>query len=113
MLHYIAEMNDESSSCMAYDYVDEELHYTASGAGPFCGECWVALDDPDQALLVEKRLELTEQRLEELQTLLTSATDALKKCHPADGCNHEDSSCDVCLLILKLQRETPRWEVSQ
>ena len=113
MPHYISLMNDESTSCVACDCVDEELYYTASGAGPFCGECWVALNDPDQALLVEKRLELTEQRLEELQTLLTSATDALKKCHPADGCNHEDSSCDVCLLILKLQRETPRWEVSQ
>jgi hypothetical protein len=97
-------MNDESSSCVACDCVDEELHYTASGAGPFCGECWVSLNDPDQALLIEKRLELTENRLEQIESLLARATNALEECHASDGWNHDDAPCDICPLILELQR---------
>jgi hypothetical protein len=32
------------------DCVDDEFHFTAQqGKGPFCGECWESLNDPDQA----------------------------------------------------------------
>jgi hypothetical protein len=106
-------MSEKLTTCIACDCVDEELHYTAGGAGPFCGECWGSLNDPDQALLVERRLELTEQRVEELQVLLTSATRALEHCHSAIGKNVEDAPGDICALIVTLQRETARWATSK
>jgi bacillopeptidase F (M6 metalloprotease family) len=100
----VRDMSEQPALCVACDCVDDELHYTAAGAGPFCGECWVSLNDPDQALLAEKRLEMTEQRVEELLSLLTRATSALEERHAVDGGNHGDEPCDICRLILALWR---------
>jgi hypothetical protein len=70
--------------CVACDSFDDRLQYTPGGAGPFCGECWDALNDPDQALLIEKRLELGKRRIDELQSLLSRATNALEESLAAD-----------------------------
>ena len=104
-------MSEQPAPCVACDCVDDELHYTAAGAGPFCGECWVSVNDPDQALLVEKRLELTEQRVEELLSLLTRATSALDESHAVNEGNHGDGPCDICRLILQLRRAAARKSV--
>ena len=52
--------------CVACDCVDLGGFYTPAGAGPFCSERWEALNDPDQALLTEKRLAEAEEAIEEL-----------------------------------------------
>jgi hypothetical protein len=54
-------------TCAACDYVDDDFHFTAQGRGPFCRECWEALNDPDQALLTEKRLAEVEKAIETLR----------------------------------------------
>jgi hypothetical protein len=41
--------------------------WTRAGAGPFCDDCWKALNDPDQALLTEKRLAQAEAEIERLR----------------------------------------------
>jgi hypothetical protein len=55
--------------CVSCDCVSDpdDMYYSLGGAGPFCSECWESLNDPDQALLIEKRLEQTEARIEELE----------------------------------------------
>jgi len=49
-------MKEEPKVCVACDCVDDEYFQTPAGAGPFCCECWESLCDPDQALLLEKRV---------------------------------------------------------
>jgi hypothetical protein len=44
--------------------------YTPLGKGPFCSECWESLCDPDQALLLEKRVAAYEAEVEELKKTL-------------------------------------------
>ena len=44
-------------------------YWTRGDAGPFCGECWNALNDSDQALLTEKRLAKAEAEIERLREL--------------------------------------------
>jgi hypothetical protein len=49
-------MKEEPKVCVACDCVDDEYFQTPAGAGRFCGECWESLCDPDQALLLERRV---------------------------------------------------------
>ena len=51
-------MTEENKVCAGCDYVIDTIdcHYTPAGAGPFCSDCWESLNDPDQMLLLEKRL---------------------------------------------------------
>jgi hypothetical protein len=98
-------MSDELQLCVACDCVDDNHYYTPGGEGPFCGECWESLNDPDQSLLVEKRLAQTEDLLEELQDLLVRTGDALERLHAA---GHEDAACDICALKRELLKETAR-----
>jgi hypothetical protein len=79
--------------CIACDCVDDEYQFTPAGKGPFCGECFEALCDPDQALLTERRLEQSENALigaradlegadkiiEHLSLLCVHAADALEE----------------------------------
>ena len=58
-------MSEDLTPCIACDCLDDDMYYTLDGAGPFCAECWGSLTDPDQTLLLEKRLEKAEQALEE------------------------------------------------
>jgi hypothetical protein len=102
-------MSDQLKPCVACDCIDDHQYYSPGGAGPFCGDCWQSLTDADQSLLLEKRLEQTEERVEELQSLLTRATEALEECHAASGWNHEDAPCDICPLILELRKEAAKW----
>jgi hypothetical protein len=101
-------MSDQLKPCVACDCIDDDHYYSPGGAGPFCGDCWQSLTDADQSLLLEKRLEHTEERVEELQTLLKRATEALEECHGAGGWNHEDAPCDICPLILELRKEAAK-----
>jgi len=106
-------MSDQLKPCVACDCVDDVQYYSPAGAGPFCGECWQALTDPDQALLLEKRLGQTEDLVEKLQAFLVRATDVLEEYHAADGWRHDDAPCDVCPLILEIRRETARGGASE
>ena len=56
--------------CLGCECVDEIFYWTTCGGGPFCGECWEALNDPDQAWASEKRLAQAEEKIEELQKQL-------------------------------------------
>ena len=58
--------------CVACDCVSdpEDMYFSLNAAGPFCDECWQSLSDPDQSLLIEKRLEEAEARIEELEAEL-------------------------------------------
>ena len=58
-------MTKDLTACIACDCLDDDMYYTLDGAGPFCAEWWESLTDPDQTLLLEKRLEKAEQALEE------------------------------------------------
>jgi len=40
--------------------------WTHGNAGPFCDQCWQALNDPDQALRTEERLARAEIEIERL-----------------------------------------------
>jgi hypothetical protein len=103
-------MSDELEPCVACDCVDDDQYYTPGGDGPFCGECWQSLTDPDQSLLLEKRLGQTEDLVVRLQSLLFRATDALERCHAPE---HDDAACDVCALKRELLRETGRGGASE
>jgi hypothetical protein len=48
-----------------------------SGAGPFCSECWDALTDADQSLLLEKRIEQYEKAFEEIKSVLEECLEYL------------------------------------
>jgi len=104
---------NEQSTETVRDCIDDDQYYSPGGAGPFCGECFQSLTDADQSLLLEKRLEQTEELVEKLRSLLSRATDALEKYHAADGWNHEDATCDICPLIFELRRETERGGASK
>jgi hypothetical protein len=54
-------------TCVACDCVDDQFHFTTQGKGPFCSECWEALNDPDQALLTEECLAEAEKAIETLR----------------------------------------------
>jgi recombinational DNA repair protein (RecF pathway) len=56
--------------CAACDCVDQYMYFTPAGAGPFCQECWEALNDPDQALMTEKRLAEAEAEIERLKRVI-------------------------------------------
>jgi hypothetical protein len=45
-------------------------HYTPQGKGPFCDECWESLTDPDQSLLLEKRVAACEVEVERIKHLI-------------------------------------------
>jgi hypothetical protein len=105
MTHSYAVMSDDLKPCVACDCVDDDQYYTPEGNGPFCGECWQALIDPDQTLLVEKRLGQTEDLVLTLQSLLGRAADALERLHAAE---HDAVPCDLCTLKRELRRKTAR-----
>ena len=63
-------MSEQFTPCIACDCVDDDLYYSPQGAGPFCPDCWQSLTDPDQTLLLEKRLEASETQIERLKTEL-------------------------------------------
>ena len=65
-------MSDEAKVCSMCDCCGL-AHYTPMGAGPFCSECWESLCDPDQALLLERRVAAYELEVERLKDLLTKA----------------------------------------
>ena len=58
-------MSDKPTTCVACDCIDDEYFQTPAGAGPFCGDCWESLNDPDQSLLLEKRVANYELEVEE------------------------------------------------
>jgi hypothetical protein len=58
---------NRTQTCVGCDCVDEDFHFTCAGRGPFCRECWEALNNPDQALLTENRLAEAEAKIEELR----------------------------------------------
>jgi hypothetical protein len=66
-------MKEEPKVCVACDCVDDEYFQTPAGIGPFCGECCASLIDPDQSLLLEKRVAAYEVQAERLRKLLTEA----------------------------------------
>ena len=69
-------MSDDVKVCIACDQRDS-ARYTPLGEGPFCRECLESLCDPDQSLLLEKRLaayELEIERLKALQSLQPNTT---------------------------------------
>jgi recombinational DNA repair protein (RecF pathway) len=106
-------MSSQLKPCVACDCVDDNQYHSPAGAGPFCSECWQSLTDADQSLLLEKRLEQTEELVETLRSLLTRATDALEKYHAGHGGKHNDAPCDICPLLLELRRETARGGASK
>lgn len=55
--------------CVACDCVSdpEDMYFSLNCNGPFCAECWDSLSDPDQAILIERRLEQAEARIEQLE----------------------------------------------
>ena len=74
-------MKEEPKVCVACDCVDDEYFQTPAGTGPFCGERWESLIDPDQLLLLEKRAAAYEVEVERLRELLTRAANALESAH--------------------------------
>jgi hypothetical protein len=74
-------VSGKSSACVACDCVDDEYFHTPASAGPFCGECWESLNDPDQSLLLEKRVAAYEVEVEQLRNLLTHAANAIECAH--------------------------------
>ena len=66
-------MKEEPKVCVGCDCVDDEYFQTPAGIGPFCRECWESLIDPDQSLLLEKRVAAYEVEVERLRKLLTEA----------------------------------------
>jgi hypothetical protein len=74
-------MKEEPKVCVACDCVDNEYFQTPAGIGPFCGECWESLIDPDQSLLLEKRVAAYEVEVQRLKNLLTRAANALESAH--------------------------------
>jgi hypothetical protein len=74
-------MKEEPKACVACDCVDNEYFQTPAGIGLFCGECWESLIDPDQSLLLEKRVAAYEVEVERLKNLLTRAANALECAH--------------------------------
>jgi hypothetical protein len=71
-------MLEEAKVCVACDCWGL-AHYTPIGAGPFSGECWESLIDPDQALLLEKRVAAYELQVKRLKGLLIRAAKALEE----------------------------------
>jgi hypothetical protein len=94
-------VSEEAIACLTCDCVGGEYFETSSGVGPFCGECWESLCDPDQALLLEKRVASYEVEVERLKKLLTKAAD-FGHCPtgPREG-------CEICALLEEL-REASR-----
>jgi hypothetical protein len=66
-------MKEEPKVCVVCDCVDDEYFQTPAGIGPFCSERWESLSDPDQSLLLEKRVAAYEVEVERLRKLLTEA----------------------------------------
>jgi len=91
--------------CVACDCVDDEYFQTPAGAGPFCGECWESLCDPDQALLLEKRVAAYEVEVERLRGLLTRAANSLE-------CAHRDwgGAFPFPSRLIEAVREEARWD---
>jgi hypothetical protein len=59
--------------CIGCDEVDEIKCYTMKGSGPYCEQCFGALCDPDQALLLEERIARYE-RAKEAETSQTTGS---------------------------------------
>ena len=72
-------MSGDVKVCAACDCVIDEYFQTAAGAGPFCAECWQSLTDPDQSLLLEKRVAAYEVEAERFKELLTMAANQLEE----------------------------------
>ena len=72
-------MNDvpDVETCAACDAVDDVYRFTLRGRGPFCQDCWEALNDPDQALVTEERLAQAETEICRLRDLLNRAASVL------------------------------------
>ena len=98
-------MKEEPKVCVACDCVDDEYFQTPAGAGPFCGECWESLCDPDQALLLEKRVAAYEVEVERLRGLLTRAANSLE-------CAHRDwgGAFPFPSRLIEAVREEARWD---
>ena len=92
-------MSEEAKVCSACDCVDDEYFQTPTGAGPFCGECWESLCDPDQALLLEKRVAAYEVEVERLKKLLSKAAEAVDFGHCPTG---PIEGCEICALLEEL-----------
>ena len=96
-------MSDEAVIvCVACDCASDEQFETLRGAGPFCRECWEALCDPDQSLLLEKRVAAYEVEVERLRGLLIRVADVLTKQH---GNMAVLLGCSTCELIQELREE--------
>jgi hypothetical protein len=59
-------MSAKTKRCGACDRITSHWGYTPAGVGPFCEECWASLVDPDQQLLLEDRLQQSENQIEKL-----------------------------------------------
>ena len=72
-------MNDvpDIETCAACDGLDHVYRFTLRGHGPFCQDCWEALNDPDQALATEERLAGAETEISRLRDLLSRAASVL------------------------------------
>ena len=75
-------MSEKPTTCVACECVDDEYFRTPAGTGPFCGDCWESLCDPDQSLLLEKRVAAYEEEVEHLRDLLTRAVNKLECADP-------------------------------
>jgi hypothetical protein len=84
-------MNKRPKICIACDCSDDQYFHTPADAGPFCGECWEALIDPDQSLLLEKRIAAYELEVEALRSAI--ATNKLLLIRAADALKSLDERC--------------------
>jgi hypothetical protein len=53
--------------------VNEQYQLTSGGKGPFCGECFEALCDPDHALMLEERVGQLEAKVTQLKADLLAS----------------------------------------
>ena len=74
-------MKEEPKVCVGCDCVDDEYFQTPAGIGPFCSERWESLSDPDQSLLLEKRVAAYEVEVEHLRDLLGQAAVTIESAH--------------------------------
>jgi hypothetical protein len=75
-------MSEDVKVCIACDCWGL-AHYTPQGKGPFCGECWESLCDPDQSLLLEKRVAAYEVEVEELRARVALLEEFVSACRYA------------------------------